>query len=635
MSLRQKVVTLLLSVFVVYAALEIAVQRFVLLPSFEALERTSATSNVERVVQALQRDVELLIPSAKDWGNWDDTYAYIEDRNEHYVEANLNEQAMKSLGVNFLAFYDTDGKRAWGLAYDHEAEAEIAIGELMGEALSLPHPLIGEPGSEEPIGGLYRTDAGLFVVASGPILTSEVKGPSRGRVVLGRLLDAAAIERLGEQARVQLSAQVIEPGAGDTMAAATDPEALLPHTPITLEETERVTHGASTVADVTGAPVLRLQVDTPRDIVAQGRATLNYATLSMAVAGGVILLLLLVMLRRTVLDPLSQLTRHATALGTQDDLSARLTLDRKDELGVLAGEFNRMVESLAETRARLLDQSYKSGVAEMASGTLHNIGNAITPLGVKLTNLKRDLQEAPVAEVDMASEELADPATPPERRADLSQFVELAAQELAVAVRKTLGELDAVRGQVDHVQMILADQQRFSRAERVVEQLAPHRVVEESVRLLPEPLKKFVTVEVDPGLAKVSRVRAARVALQQVISNLLINAAESVRESGKKADTGRIRVRTLEESGAEAGLLHLCVEDNGMGIAAENLEKLFERGFSTKQRGSGMGLHWSANTVSALGGRLFAESAGPGQGARMHLLLPMAESSPQPLESAA
>jgi sensor domain CHASE-containing protein len=633
MTLRSKVIALLLSVFAVYAVVEYAVQRFVLLPSFVELERSSATRNVERAVQALQREVELLIPSARDWGTWDDTYQFVEDRSADYVQANLNVKAMDSLGVNLLAFYGAGGDRIWGLAYDHEAEAEIALGELSGESLPPGHPLLDAPGSEEVVAGLLRTDAGLFVMASGPVLTSEGTGPSRGRVVLGRLLDDAAIARLGEQARVQLSVETL--GPGEPPATGTVIGDTVRYTPVTLDEGTEVTRGRTTVLDVTGAPALRMKVDTPRDIVAQGRTTLNYATLSLAIAGAFVLLLLMVMMRRTVLDPLSKLTRHATAVGTQDDLSARLDLARKDELGVLAGEFNRMVERLAETRQRLLDQSYKSGIAEMASGVLHNIGNAITPLGVKVTKLRRELQDAPIAEMDMAGAELSDPATPADRRADLARFVEFAGQELAALVKRASEELEAIRNQVDHVQMILADQQRFSRAERVAEPIVLHRLVDETLRLLPEGLQKFVTVEVDPGLAQLGRVRAARVALQQVISNLLINAAESVRESGQKADTGRIRIRAVRDAADALARVHLCVEDNGVGIAPERQTRLFERGYSTKARGSGMGLHWSANTVSALGGRLHAESGGPGQGACFHLLLPAADTAVETLESAA
>lgn len=640
MSLQTKVIALLLGVFAVYGIVEYGVQRHVLLPSFVALEREGATRNLERVLEALEREVELLAPSARDWGTWSDTYQFVADRNAEYLEANLNVKALEGLNVSLLAFYDQAGSRVWGLAYDHATETELALGELSAQTLRRDHPLLGSAGSEDPLGGLIQTDGGLFVTASSPILTSEGKGPSRGRVVLGRLLDDTAIARLGQQARVELSAERLAGTTAGALSGAPEHSGAIPHTAITLEEptsgeTPAVTRATTTVMDLTGTPVLRLRVDTPRAIVAQGRATLNAASLSLILAGAGVLLVLLVSLRRTVLGPLATLTAHATAIGRQDDSSARLSLRRRDELGVLAGEFNRMLERLAETRQRLLDQSYRSGVAEMASGVLHNIGNAITPLGVKLTSLKRDLQQAPCAELDQASAELADPHTAPERRADLTRFMELAAAELAALLRRTQGELDAIRGHVDHIQLILADQQRFTRAQRVIEPLALQPLVEEAVRLLPEELRRSVTLELDPALGQAPRVLAARVALQQVITNLLINAAEAVRASGQRADTGRIRVSA--DPGLAGGLegVHLCVEDNGVGIGAEDLGRVFDRDFSTKARGSGMGLHWSANTISALGGRLDAESAGLGLGARFHLRLPRADSATQPLEHAA
>jgi C4-dicarboxylate-specific signal transduction histidine kinase len=145
--------------------------------------------------------------------------------------------------------------------------------------------------------------------------------------------------------------------------------------------------------------------------------------------------------------------------------------------------------------------------------------------------------------------------------------------------------------------------------------------VGEVVQLLPEELLRRITIVIEPDLTTAGCVRSVKVALQQVISNLLTNAAESIQESGKTHDNGRIRISAAQEVHDSKHFLHLLFEDNGVGISQEHFAHLFEPRFSTKPRQSGMGLHWSANTVASLGGRLYAESAGPGFGATFHLLL--------------
>jgi two-component system NtrC family sensor kinase len=71
--------------------------------------------------------------------------------------------------------------------------------------------------------------------------------------------------------------------------------------------------------------------------------------------------------------------------------------------------------------------------------------------------------------------------------------------------------------------------------------------------------------------------------------------------------------------------LHLHCKDDGVGIAAANLQRVFDKDFSTKPRDTnyGIGLHWCANAIGALGGRIWAVSDGPGLGASMHLMLPL------------
>ena len=88
---------------------------------------------------------------------------------------------------------------------------------------------------------------------------------------------------------------------------------------------------------------------------------------------------------------------------------------------------------------------------------------------------------------------------------------------------------------------------------------------------------------------------------------------------------------------ADQEQLHLHCQDDGVGIAADNLDRVFEKGFSTKSKGTnyGIGLHWCANAISALGGRIWAASDGPGLGASLHLMLPLVARNSGPCVEAA
>jgi signal transduction histidine kinase len=183
------------------------------------------------------------------------------------------------------------------------------------------------------------------------------------------------------------------------------------------------------------------------------------------------------------------------------------------------------------------------------------------------------------------------------------------------------------------VQLILADQQRFSRAQRVAASLDLSDLVEKTIGLLSEDCRRGVSVEPDASLKQVGKVKAAPIALQQVLSNLFINSAESIHNSPNQ-NSGQISIHAFEEQAEGVPMVHLVVRDNGCGIPADKLPRIFERGFSTKSRGSGLGLHWGANTISALKGRIYAESEGEGCGAVFHVLLPLAQEETKMKEDA-
>ncbi len=619
MSLKFRVTVLLVGVFSLTGAVSLAIQHHVILPRFLELEEASARADLQRALAALQRELDQLEPSVADWAYWTDTWRFARGEAPDYRAENLaGGSALTDLRVHYLGIYRPDGTALWRAARDLRSGRPLLLGELTVDRLSSHHRLLAFRDRLDTVRGLIRTLQGPMLVVSKPILTNDRRGPPAGAVIMGRLVNAELAEQLARQLHRPLALRPVRDGP--TPAWRGDPRHGLASGPPRLHATARHWQAELPLADIHGHPVLTVAVQSPRDITALGTAAVHRSLWSLAGTAVVAMVLLWWLLQRSVLGPLARLERHARRVGTGHS-DTRLDLARNDEIGLLARTLDDMVARLAEAQRRLVEQSFRAGVAEMASGVLHNIGNAVTPLLVRLEGLRERLGQAPAAEVARAVAELDDPATAPARRADLECFLRLAGGQLARLVEESRAEVERAGEQLRHVQDILADQARFSRAERVVEPVDMARLLDEARRDLPAALRKALHIEVEPGLAQAPPVAGSTVALRQVLGNLLWNAAEAV-QAGPRG-RGTLRVAGRVEDGADGPCLHLRLCDDGAGIEPDHLPRLFERGFSTKGRGSGQGLHWSANTVRALGGRLQADSAGPGRGACFHLYLPL------------
>jgi len=130
-------------------------------------------------------------------------------------------------------------------------------------------------------------------------------------------------------------------------------------------------------------------------------------------------------------------------------------------------------------------------------------------------------------------------------------------------------------------------------------------------------------------------VRVARTVLRLILQNLIINASDAVRDAGKERGVLRVSAEIVRD--AERPSLHLLCQDDGVGIPEQNLQRVFEKGFTTKspETNHGIGLHWCANAIGALGGQIWAVSDGPGRGAAVHLIVPLAGRDTAPLAGAA
>jgi two-component system, NtrC family, sensor kinase len=616
MSLRKKILILIIIVFLAMGALTYSVQYLFILPSFQTLENEEAIKNMDRVSEAIKSDIQSLGVSVHDWASWDDTYKYAEDSNNEFREENLNTQALENLEVNILYMFDSSNKLVWGQMSNLDKKEEVYFPDISKTIQG--NSIFSMTDPESSVDGIMITSKGPLLISARPILTGLNKGPVHGTLIMGRFLNTSS---LAEQTRINLEIQVLQ-GSKISDEHQNIAKRLGNTREANVHSDKKNTYVHKIYNDLFGRPALLLDINIPRTIYSRGKTAINFSILSLVGTVLILMLVLLISLRRMILQPLLSLTDHALSLGKSGNLSQLIVLNRRDEFGQLSNEFNGMVERLAEARKALSEQSYHAGIAEMARGVLHNIGNAITPLGVKLNTLKDEFVKASVEEMEMATAELDDPSIAADRRADLSKFMELSGISLVDTIKTSKQGIHDALKHVDHIQRILADQHRISRSKGVVERLEMSKLISEVVDLIPDSVKKSVDIKFDSNTSQVYEIYSNRIALEQVINNLLKNSLESINENTSRSARGAISINVLQNQEADIPMLDICIEDNGVGIPEENFSKLFNYGFSTKGRGSGIGLHWCANTINALKGRLSAESKGNDKGAIFHILLP-------------
>ncbi len=346
-SLKIKALLILIGVFILSGVVEYVIQQQIVYPSFIALENSEAKKNLKRAVQAINREMYHLDATTHDWAAWDETYDFIVTANQEYIDTNLVDSTFTGNAVNLMVLTDTSGRVVWKKVIDLATKEETTLAGFSANSLPGSHPLLTFPPPETPLSeagvkGVIMTEKGPMLVSSRPVITSNNQGPVRGFFIFGRLLNAPLVEVLKGQTQVDFTITVageIEPGdsedrqntsfAGDIFTMPEDHFANL-----------------FTFQDLTGRDAFHLTAKTPRTISRQGVITIRYAILSIAIAAVLFLIIAMLLLQRSILGPVSDLTRHLAEITRTGDLSARINMQRNDEIGKLADQFDGMMDEL-------------------------------------------------------------------------------------------------------------------------------------------------------------------------------------------------------------------------------------------------------------------------------------------------
>lgn len=298
-------------------------------------------------------------------------------------------------------------------------------------------------------------------------------------------------------------------------------------------------------------------------------------------------------------------------------------------------EQQRLSVELEKTRRDLMDTSRLAGMAEVATGVLHNVGNVLTSLNVSASVIATALRYSKVDSLTRLSALLDEHAAdignfitldPKGRR--VPEFIESLSQHMVEQRDRLLNEITGLQQNIDHIKEIITMQQSYATTAGVVESLDPIGLVEDSIRMNTGALIRH-SVSVIREFHPVPRIRAEKAKVLQILVNLIRNAKYAV-DDGGSAD----KIITVRVEPGGPGRVRIVVNDNGIGISPDNMSRLFQHGFTTRSNGHGFGLHSARRAAGEMQGVLTAHSDGIGTGATFTLELPVADDSAAPVEVA-
>lgn len=376
--------------------------------------------------------------------------------------------------------------------------------------------------------------------------------------------------------------------------------------------------GARSVSETIGWIELGMSVESVHKAISE--ATL--AAILLATLVVITTIVMIIFIVSAITKPVTELV-EATDQISRGDFNTRVEIEQRDEIGHLANTFNRMTESLKQSRdeieqynrtleekiiertaqledaqAQLIQSEKLSAIGQLAAGVAHELNN---PLGGILGYAQFTL------------EKLRKNHPEDEQPKEIQSYL------------RYVGDIEI---QARRCKTIVQNLLRFSRTSRTVEfeDVDINKTLDETVSFV-EHQFRINQMELGVDLTRdIPQVRGNAGQLQQVFTNLIINAMHA----SEKGSTVTIHSRYSPALGEFGGTVEIAIADTGHGIPKEDLKKIFEPFFTTKEvgKGTGLGLSVSYGIVKDHGGEISVKSE-LGEGTTFTIVLPVQKKAPE------
>lgn len=347
LSLRFRVLVAIIAVWLILSIALYWILLSFVKPSYVQLESRFALNDLNRIQGAFSSDLESLGNLAKDYSNWDEMYEFVRKPNAEFVASDLHESLLGTLKVDLLFIYDDREHAVFSKALNPKTGTVHRFIETDPEQLKNRCPILVKTDSPSSIeahrrSGTFRlTDGRLIELSASPVVKSDGSGPLVGTVVFGRIISDYVISEMRQRTKIDFDIISKSPVGEES----TD---LRPHI-----RPDRTLTVSTIWKDPTDTPIGRIKFTRAASVVEQGENTLAIASFGTLAVSSVVMLILLAVLQLSVVGPLGRLSQSVDNIQLSGNLGERLSSERKDEIGLLASSFDKLLVILGERAAKL------------------------------------------------------------------------------------------------------------------------------------------------------------------------------------------------------------------------------------------------------------------------------------------
>ncbi len=565
MSIRKKFLVTIFCLTLCLIVIFYIVISFVVYDNFDQLEREMVIDSLERVKITLKSQTRSLDTLAHGWASSDDTYAFVQDHNKEFIASRIVKDTLKSrANIDLLLILNTEEKLVLGVTFDKKSNQTRDVDPELLHSIVNQRNFFEYMSQNNGKSGIIQFGSRCLVIAVRPILDSNGKGPVRGILVMGRILNTERIAQLQELTLTSVDlypVHNIAPEAVDALYAL-----LSSQSPYHIAAfSDEIVKGYTFLDDLSGNAVLLLAISVERRGHQQSQKTiffLLYAIIFISFVFGLVFFFFIdiIISRRltAIIYAINQIERSSDhGLRVQESL-----LD--DDLGRLTKSINKMLdanESLEEYKAK---SEKLEALATFAAGATHELATPLATIAIASGEILHDLQDNSIIEEDLYDDILL-------IRNQVNRCKELLYQ-LAAGAGEHMGE--------------------------EIISFSIRELIDDALVIFDEETKKRIDVDIQ---VSDQLLTMPVLSLRRVVRGLLKNSLDASPPDAK------IYLSCLENKTQFV----LSIRDHGEGMDEKTLKHACDPFYTTKSpgKGTGLGLYLAQSLANRFGGALQISSA--------------------------